>query len=239
MKLVRSLLFVVWLYGSMVVVGVGGAPAAAFSRRAAQAIAPFWARVVMWGARWIAGVRWKVEGLENLSGTPCLIAIKHQSMMDTIVPFLFAGKVCFVLKQELLKMPVFGWYCRRAGMIAIDRDGHMKALKDMVRAAREQIANGASIVIFPEGTRQPIGAAPDYKPGVAAIYGQLGVPCIPVALNTATVWPGHGVMRHPGTATFQILEPIPPGLKRQEFMTQLESRIETASTALLPKPERV
>ena len=233
MRLIRSLLFVVWLYGSIFVMGLIGMPAAAFSRRAAQAVCPMWARIVMFGARWIMGIRWQLRHGERFPDKPVLIAMKHHSMMDTIVPFLFIKPVpCFVLKQELLQMPVFGWYARRAGMIAIDRDGHMKALKQMVAEAREQLAAGRSIIIFPEGTRQDLGAAPDYKPGVAAIYGLLGVDCVPVALDTGAVWPAHGVLRQPGLATFDVLEPIESGLKRGPFMERLEAQIEQGTNTL-------
>jgi 1-acyl-sn-glycerol-3-phosphate acyltransferase len=234
MTLIRSVLFTVWLYGAIAVVGLVGMPLALVSQAAARAVVPIWARIVMFGARWIIGIRWQVQGLEHLPGEPALIAPKHQSMMDTIVPFLFLKPLpVFVLKQELLNMPVFGWYCRRAGMIAIDRDGHMKALKQMVAEAREQVALGRSIIIFPEGTRQEPGTPPDYKPGVAAIYGLLDLPCVPVALDTARVWPAHGIAKRPGTATFQMLPVIGRGLKRAAFMERLEGAVEPASTALL------
>jgi 1-acyl-sn-glycerol-3-phosphate acyltransferase len=234
MTMIRSVLFTVWLYGAIGVVGLVGMPLAVLSRSAARAVVPVWAAIVLFGARWIMGIRWQVRGLDNLPPGPALIAPKHQSMMDTIVPFLFLKPLpAFVLKQELLNMPVFGWYCRRAGMIAIDRDGHMKALKQMVAEAREQVALGRSIIIFPEGTRQEPGSPPDYKPGVAAIYGLIDLPCVPVALDTARVWPAHGIAKRPGTATFEILPVIEKGLKRGPFMERLQSAVEPASAALL------
>jgi 1-acyl-sn-glycerol-3-phosphate acyltransferase len=218
----------------MAVVGLVSMPAAALSRKAAQDVCVIWARIVMFGARWIMGIRWQVRHGERIPDRPVLLAIKHHSMMDTIVPFLFLKPVpCFVLKQELLQMPVFGWYARRAGMIAIDRDGHMKALKQMVAEAKEQLAAGRSIIIFPEGTRQALGAAPDYKPGVAAIYGLLGIDCVPMALDTGAVWPAHGVLRKPGMATFEALELIEAGLKRGPFMERLVAQIEQGTNALL------
>jgi 1-acyl-sn-glycerol-3-phosphate acyltransferase len=237
MTMIRSLLFAVWLYGSILVVGILGAPWVFASRKGAFAVCVVWAKVVLFGARWIAGIRWEVRGAEHLPEGPVLIASKHQGMLDTIVPFIFVDQVAFVAKKELLSTPVFGWYCRRAGMIAIDRSGHMSALKQMVKEARERLAEGRSILIFPEGTRQAIGAPPDYKPGVAAIYGQLGVPCVPMALNTGLVWPAHGLKRTPGLATFEFLPAIPPGLKRDAFMHELETRLEVASAALLPGAE--
>lgn len=234
MNWLRGFLFSIWLYGSIAVVGIAGAPWVLASTRGAFQVCVVWAKVVLFGARWIAGIRVEVRGLEHVPDTPVLVAGKHQSMLDTIAPFLFVKGVAFVAKKELLSMPVFGWYCRRAGMIAIDRSGQMAALKAMVKEARERLAEDRCILIFPEGTRQDIGAAPDYKPGVAAIYSQLGVPCVPMALNTGAVWPAHGLAKRPGVAVFEFLPPIPPGLKRDAFMQALSGSIEGASTALLP-----
>jgi len=140
---------------------------------------------------------------------------------------------CFVLKKELMPLPFFGWFAWKTKMIAVDRQGHAKALKDMARQARARLAEGRQIVIFPEGTRTEPGAPGDYKPGVAAIYRDLEGPCWPVATNSGVCWPAHGVMRHPGVVTFEFLEPIPAGLKRGPMMALLESRIETASSVLL------
>lgn len=238
MLALRRLVFHLWWYVSIALVGLARAPWVAFgSRRVAARVVPEWSRAVLWGARWMMGIRWRAEGLEHLPATPVLIAAKHLSAMDTVVPNLLVQDPAWVLKQELMAMPVFGWYCRRAGMIPIDRDGHMSALKAMVKAAREALAEGRSVVIFPEGTRQEPGAPPDYKAGVAALYTQLGVPCVPVALDTSRVWPAHGTAYQPGTATFRFLEPIPPGLKRAEFMALMEARIE-AGTAVLLAGER-
>jgi 1-acyl-sn-glycerol-3-phosphate acyltransferase len=234
MNMLRGLVFSIWLYGSIAVVGILGAPWVFASTTGAFQVCVVWAKVVLFGARWIAGIRVEVRGLENLPTTPVLVAGKHHSMLDTIAPFLFVKGVAFVAKKELLSTPVFGWYCRRAGMIAIDRGGQMAALKAMVKAAKERLAEDRSILIFPEGTRQALGTQPDYKPGVAAIYSQLGVPCVPLALNTGTVWPAQGLLKRPGVAVFEFLPAIPPGLRRDAFMQELSSRIEMASNALLP-----
>jgi len=118
-------------------------------------------------------------------------------------------------------------------MIAVDRDGHAAALKKLVRETRERMGEDRQVLIFPEGTRKDPGAAPDYKPGIAALYRDLGMPCTPMATNSGVHWPAHGLKRHPGTVVFEFLEPIPAGLKRAEFMKELQVRIETASNALL------
>ena len=207
------------------------------SRTGGSAIMEIWSRVAAFGARWICGIKIEVRGLENLPDGPILIASKHQSAFDTFAPVLFTKRPVYVLKQELLDTPIFGWYCKRAGLIAIDRSGHMSALRALIAQAKERFVDGRPLIIFPEGTRQNIGAAPEYKSGVAGIYTMLGVPCVPMALNTGLVWPAHGIMRYPGTAIFEFLPVIPAGLKRAEFMAILEERIETASMALVEKSQ--
>jgi 1-acyl-sn-glycerol-3-phosphate acyltransferase len=174
-----------------------------------------------------------IKGLEKIPPGASLVASKHQSMLDTLVPFLMFPGAAFVLKQELLNAPVLGWYAQAMGMIPIDREAHASALKKLLRAARPARDAGRQIIIFPEGTRQAPGVAGDYKPGVAALYKDLGVPCVPVALDTGRVWDARGLMRRPGVTTIEVLDPIAPGLSRDDFMRTLEHRIETASQALL------
>lgn len=234
MRLIRSYLFVAWLYGAMILVGFAFAPFVPFSRRATFAAIRLWARSTVVGLRWICGIRIVIEGREHIPAGACLIAAKHQSMLDTILPALFLDDPAFVAKSELFDLPLFGWYLKRSGMYRLDRGGQATALKSMMRAARAAIAQGRQFIIFPEGTRQEPQAPPDYKPGVAALYRDLGVVCVPIALNTGLVWPAHGVMRHPGTATLRILPPLPSGLSREDFMRELETRIESASQDLLP-----
>jgi 1-acyl-sn-glycerol-3-phosphate acyltransferase len=232
MMWLRSLLFEVWYYGAIAVVGLICAPLALFEPRFFYVGARMWARATMLGARVLCGITWSVEGRELIPAEAGLIASKHHSALDTIVPFLIFDRPTFVLKQELLSMPVFGWYARRIG-IAIDRDGAMSALKKMVGEARERIAGGSPVIIYPEGTRQQVGAPPDYKPGVAAIYGLIGLDCLPVAHNGGLCWPASGLIKRPGHVTFQFLPVIPKGLKRAEFMERLQTSIETATARLV------
>ena len=237
MTFIRSLFLMLWMWGSVLIVGTLGAPYVFLSPLGGARVMEVWAKVMRFGAKWIAGITYEVRGLEHLPDGPIMIAAKHQSVLDTIIPTLFTNMPVYVLKQELLNLPIFGWYCRKAGLIAIDRSGHMSALKAMVAQAKERFEQGRPLIIFPEGTRQMIGAEPDYKPGVAAIYMMLGVPCVPLALNTGTSWPAKGFMRYPGKVVFEFLPVIPPGLKRGPFMELLESRIEEASQALLDEHE--
>ena len=234
MRFVTSLLFVIWLYGSMVVMGIAAMPFVLFSREAAYIAMRMWIRNVLFVMRWLCGARVKFEGLEHLPDGAALVALKHQSMLDTLLPLLVLKDPAIVYKAELEALPVFGWYVQRAKMFRLDRGGYATALKSMIRGAREAIAQKRQFLIFPEGTRQEVDAKPDYKPGIAALYKDLAIPCIPVALNTGLIWPPHGVTRNPGTATFKVLPPIPPGLSRDDFMRELEARIETESQALLP-----
>lgn len=234
MTTVRSLLFTLWLYLSMPLFAVLLSPALLMPHRAAMGVIKLWARFVLFGLRWIAGVRVEVRGLEHRPTGPALIAAKHQGMLDVIAPFAFLDDACFVMKKELMPLPFFGWFAWKTKMIAVDRAAHAKALKDMVRQTRARLAEGRQILIFPEGTRTAPGEPADYKPGVAAIYRDVDAPCWPIATNSGVHWPAHGFKRYPGTVVFEFLPPIPAGLKRAEFMKQLESRIEDASTALLP-----
>ena len=233
MTVLRSLIFTLWLYLSMVIFAVGLSPALLMPHRVAVGVIKLWSKFVLFGLRWIAGVRVEVRGLEHRPTGPALIAAKHQGMLDVIAPFAFLDDACFVMKKELMPLPFFGWFAWKAKMIAVDRAGHAKALKDMTRQARDRLAEGRQIVIFPEGTRNDPGAPGDYKPGVAAIYRDLEGPCWPVATNSGVHWPAHGFRRYPGTVVFEFLEPIPAGMKRGAMMALLESRIETASLALL------
>ncbi|WP_426041925.1 lysophospholipid acyltransferase family protein [Brevundimonas sp. TWP2-3-4b1] len=232
MKSLRTFLFVVWFYLSMAAVAVGLSPALLMGHRQAMGVVHIWARTALWGYRWIAGVKVQTLGREHLPTGGALVASKHQGLLDFVALIAVLPDPCFVLKKELTHMPFLGWFGVKTRMIAVDRDGHAKALKDMVRQARERIAEGRQVIIFPEGTRAEVGAVPEYKPGIAALYRDLEVSCIPVATDSGVWWPAEGSIPQ-GVATFEFLEPIPAGLKRAPFMEELEGRIESASKALL------
>jgi 1-acyl-sn-glycerol-3-phosphate acyltransferase len=192
-----------------------------------------WSQVVM-GLLRICDIRVELRGVQHIPKGAALIAPKHHCMLDVFAQFAWLPDSCFVTKQELMWIPFFGWYATKARMIAVDRAGHATALRKMVAEAKVRFAAGRQLVIFPEGHRGEPGVAGDYKPGIAALYRELNVPVHPVATNAGVHWPAHGFKRRPGTIVYEYLEPIPPGLKRAEFMRILEDRIETASTALLP-----
>jgi len=174
-----------------------------------------------------------VRGNEHLPPGAALIGAKHQCMFDTMAPLAVFSDAAYVMKKELLSIPFYGWYARKVGMLVVDREAHAKALRTLIAQARTRIAKGRQVVIFPEGHRTAPGTRGDYKPGVAALYRDLGLPCIPMATNSGVHWPAHGLLRRPGVIVYQFLEPIQAGLRRGEFMRILEERLETASSLLL------
>lgn len=235
MTRVRALLFAAWLYGLTVLMIVLALPLFLFPRQAMRRAMKLHARIVVFGLHWIVGARLEFRGREHAPRGRALIAGKHQSMLDTIAPFLALPDPCFSLKQELSRLPLYGWVAAKTRMIVIDRDAGAAALRRLVADARERLADERQIIIFPEGTRQTPGAAPDYKPGVAALYRELRGPCHLLATNAGAAWPAHGPGFRPGLIVYEFLEPIPPGLKRGEFMRVLEQRLQAASAALSPK----
>ncbi|MBU6405697.1 MAG: 1-acyl-sn-glycerol-3-phosphate acyltransferase [Alphaproteobacteria bacterium] len=232
MNLLRSIAFVLWLYGSMTLIGLVYAPVLLVSRRAGLGAGRAWAQATLWGARWIVGIRVAVTGRERLPQGSFIAAAKHQSMLDTLMPFLLLQDPAIVLKEELLAAPVFGWYAKNLRMIPVARDANAAALRTLLKAARPAVSEGRQIWIFPEGTRRKPGERGDYRPGVAALYKDLNVPVAPIALDTGRCWPASGLIRRPGVVTVTILDPIPPGLPRPEFMARLETAIDDASDAL-------
>jgi len=188
-----------------------------------------WSRVMFWGLKWIAGCDYEVRG--EIPKGAVLVAAKHMSMWDTLALYMLLDDVCIVVKRELLSIPFYGWYIKKAGVISVDRKGGAAALRRMTAESKPVMAAGRPIAIFPEGHRMKPGAAPDYKPGVAGLYTLFNLPCVPAALNSGQFW--EGITKRPGTIVIAFLPPIPAGLKRAEFMRELETRIETASNALL------
>ena len=236
MKLyLRSALFLVWFIAVSVIMNVGALPVLLLPFRFALKAAGLWARLVLFGLRMIAGIGVELRG--RLDDPRVLIAAKHFSMWETVALLALLPGPAIVLKRSLLRIPFYGWYCRKMRMIAIDRASGAKAIRLMHAEAKRALEDGRPIVIFPEGTRRKPGAPPDYKPGVAALYAQLHAVCVPVAHNSGLFWAG-GFLRKPGTIILEFLPAIPPGLPRQDFMALLESRIEEAGNNLLAEGRR-
>ena len=227
--MIRSGLFLLWFAAVSTLLSLVFCPVLILPRGACVWLARIWAQATLWGLKVITGIDMRIEGEAPKTGV--LVASKHMSIWDTLALYLVLDDPAIVLKRELLYVPFYGWFLWKATAIAIDRGAGARAVMKMTRAARQVIAAGRPILIFPEGTRKKPGAPPDYKPGVAALYGLLGVPCVPVALDSGRYW--IGFTKRPGTITLSFLEPIPPGLKRAPFMTALETRIETGTNRLL------
>jgi 1-acyl-sn-glycerol-3-phosphate acyltransferase len=183
--------------------------------------------------RLIAGLRWEIIGDEAVARGPVLVAAKHQSAFETLLLQLILGDPAIVLKQELLRLPMFGWTMRRLGHIGVDRAGDAEAARKMLGAARVRHGEGRPILIFPEGSRREPGAAPDYKPGVDLLYATLKIPCVPVALNSGRLWPARSLFPGPGMITVSFLPPIAPQLPRAIFKQKLIDDIEQATEQLL------
>ena len=229
---VRSALFVALFYVWSVSVALLATPLLLGPVAGVLGMFRFWSAGVVALLR-VCGVRVEVRGRQHIPTGAALVAPKHQCMLDVFAQFGVLPASAFVTKKELMRIPWFGWYARRVGNISVDREGHSAALKKLVREAKALFAQGRQVVIFPEGTRTAPSQPGDYKPGIAALYREINVPVHPVATNSGVHWPAHGFRRIPGVIVFEYLEPIPPGLKRAEFMRILIERIETASDRLL------
>lgn len=232
MLALRSLAFNLCFYLATTLLAVFGLPALA-SRRSVLGLARTWARLTLWLLRHVAGTEVEFRGLENIPAGPVLVAAKHQSALETLALCTIFPDFAYVLKRELLVIPLIGWYLSRGGMVAIDRSKGTRAMSLMNAAAAAAIRDGAQLIVFPEGTRRAPGAPPAYKQGLSHLYTALGVPCVPVALNTGLFWSRNSLVRRPGKAVIDVLPSIAPGLSRPEFQALVQERIETASDALV------
>jgi len=228
-SLIYNVLFYVFLIGWLIV----AIPTVAMPRTAILTIAKLWSRQSSWLLRIVCNVKVEYRGLDKIPKGPLLVASKHQSMWETFALLQVLDQPLYILKRELTRIPFFGWYLIKAGMISVDRRAGGRALLKMVRQASEEVRNGRQLIIFPEGTRRPVGAPPDYKPGVAQLYASCREKCLPVALNSGLFWPRRTFMRYPGTLVVEFLDPVPPGLPRDEFLTRIATTIEEATARLV------
>lgn len=233
MIFIRSFLFTIWFALLSIVLNLAWLPTFLMPRRFSVVGVQLWARGTLWGLRVFAGMKLEVRGRENMQPGACLYASKHFAMWETVVLNAILTDPATVLKSELMWIPFYGWYVWKSGNIAIDRGAHAKAVRRLIARAKRVVSENRPILIFPEGTRCRLGQRVPYKPGVAALYSQLDVPCVPIAHNSGLFWPRKGFTRRPGTVIVEFQKPIPPGLKRQEFMGLLEERIEGATDRLL------
>ena len=225
----RSLVFNILFYPVFLFWAVIALPTLAMPRAALLRVASWWARSNIVLMRVICNIKVEFRGVDKIPKGPLIVASKHQSMWETISLLRFFEAPFFVVKRELKFIPLFGLFIIKTNMVAIDRAKGGRALLAVLRRAEEEVKRGRQFVIFPEGTRTAPGAPPHYKAGVGMVYADCGVPCLPVALNSGLFWPRRTFMRYPGTLVVEFLDPIPPGLKREEFLTRLESVIEGAT----------
>ncbi len=207
-----------------------------FPRRWSQGVARLWTQGVGLILRLVVGLDVEIRGREHLPVGPCVIVSRHQSAWDTFVFYLLLSDPNYILKKELTDIPLWGWCALKCGAISVDRSGGGAALKKMVRDTEDRVAKGRQVVIFPEGTRMPPGEQREYQPGVAAVYSRVtrtpgapGAPVVPVALNSGLFWGRRSFQKKPGVITLEFLPPMPPGLKRRQFMEELRIRIEGAT----------
>ncbi|TGX53242.1 1-acyl-sn-glycerol-3-phosphate acyltransferase [Sphingomonas gei] len=219
---VRTIVFKSAFYGLSVAIVLLAPVTALFGQRAFRRWVLLWTQYHAWCARNLAGIRVRIEGAP-LAG-PALYASKHQSFFETFELVRMLDAPAVVMRQEYARIPVWGWAARRYGIIIIDRSGSAAALRQMMREAKAAGAAGRSVVLFPEGTRSAMGETPPVLSGLAGLYRAVGRPVVPIALDTARVWPKHGPMR-PGLVTFRFGEPIPAGLKRNEIESLVHREI--------------
>ncbi len=231
--MIRSILFAIAFYVATAAMLLGLSWLLLGPRCWAMAAGRAHARVSLWLQRVIVGTDFVVRGRDKLPPGAMLVASKHQSAWDTLVLMALLRDPAMVMKQELIWIPIYGWFSAKYKMIFVRRESGPKALRRMARDARERAAAGREIVIFPEGTRRAPGAPPAYKPGVIMLYESLGLPCYPIALNSGLYWPRRSWRRYPGTIVVEFLDLIPPGLPRKEFTSRLQDAIEGASERLL------
>jgi len=219
----RSTLFALLFYLGSVPIVVGGALLGLVWRRAIQGTAKLWASYFWWLARHVLGIKVVVKG--EVPQHSVIVASKHQSAFETIATLYLWDNPAVVLKAELMRIPFWGFIARRHGAIPVERDASTKAMRSMMRAAEAAIAESRPIIIFPGGSRVPVGEAPPLKPGVAGLYKMLKLPVIPLALDTGNVWPRRSFIKRPGIITFDFGELIPAGLDRKDAERRIHEAI--------------
>lgn len=198
-------------------------------------VGKIWAKGLYFFLKLFCNLELNLKGANNRSKIPAIYASKHQSALETFMYHILIHKPVFVLKQELLNLPIFGFYLKKMGMIAIDREGGIKSLKHLLSQVQEKIKDGYSIIIFPEGTRTSPGEEVIYNAGITAIYNMKAANIIPVALNTGCFWPKNSFLKKSGKFTIEFLPSISNELTKQEFMEKLYQQIETKSKELMVK----
>ena len=238
MIIIRSVVFNVLFYLVLAAYLMVAMPTLLLPRWGIIRLAQHWGRVNLHLLRIVCGITVEWRGLEKIPAGACLVAAKHQSVWETFALLTVFRDPTYILKRELLWLPLFGWAAWRARMIPVDRGGGKPALAAMAAHVRDALAAGKQIIIFPEGTRRPAGAEPKYKYGIAHLYGEGIAACVPIALNSGLFWPRRQFLRYPGTITVEILDPIAPGLAIDVFFERLQRDLEAATARLIAQGQR-
>jgi 1-acyl-sn-glycerol-3-phosphate acyltransferase len=236
--ILRSIVFNALFYLNLVVLMLAALFTMPFRRRGVLTLAKVWGRVSIWLLRVVAGIGLEWRGLEKIPKGALIVAAKHQSLWETFALLTLFDDPAFIIKRELMWIPLFGWCAWRGEMIPVDRKAGSQAIAIMTEGAKKAIAQERQIIIFPEGTRRAAGAEPRYKIGVAHLYAGTGASCLPVALNSGLFWPRRSFRRFPGTIVVEILDPIPPGLDSETFRARLQEDIESATARLVEQGRR-
>jgi len=229
-QLIRSVIFNAQMYVAMLVIGLVYFPFALFSRDGASRACHAFCRWVRWTASWMIGLKTEVRG--EVPTGEVMIAAKHQSFLDVILIYGAVPRGKFIMKRILMYAPILGQYGLRIGCVPVDRGKRGQAIRKMLADVKAGKARGGQLIIYPQGTRIEPGVSAPYKVGTAALYKELGQPCVPVAANVGVFWPKRGFYRKPGLAVVEFLDPIQPGRTTEGYMAKLEREIETKSDAL-------
>jgi 1-acyl-sn-glycerol-3-phosphate acyltransferase len=222
MRWLRSLLFSLAFYGISIPIVLAVPLTALIGRKTLRAYATGWAGLLRTLARWLLGIETRIEG--TIPPGPVLFAAKHESIFEALELTRLLGSPATVMKRELASIPIWGWATRRYGVIVVDRAANAAALRSMMKDAKAALAEGRSVLIFPEGTRVSPGEAPELRAGFAGLYRMLGLTVVPIAVKSGHVWPRKGPQR-PGVVTFHFGDPIPPGLPRAEVEARVHAAI--------------
>jgi 1-acyl-sn-glycerol-3-phosphate acyltransferase len=234
----RSLLFNALFYINIIARMIVALPTLLLPRRFVLGVLRRYSRSTLWLLRAVCNVNVEWRGREKLPQGAYLVACKHQSLWETFALFILLPDPAYILKRELMWIPLFGWLASKARMIPIDRGARAAALSRMAASVREEIPDARQIVIFPEGTRRAPGAEPRYLPGVAYLYAETGLPCVPIALNSGLFWPRRTLRRYPGAVLVEVLDPIEPGLDKRAFLARLQAVLEEATARLVAEGQR-
>lgn len=228
--MIRAIVYALIFYPATALFVLGCMVASLFGTEAIRAVVHRWTDLHHWLAK-LVGTRLEVQGAVPTGAV--LIAVKHQSMFETLEIVRLAKTPVIVLKRELSAIPGFGWATRRYGVIPVDREAGAKALREMLAKGKEAAEAGRPVIIYPEGTRVRPGQTPPLQAGFAGLYRALGLPVVPVAVDSGRVW-GANLPKQAGTVHFLIGEPIPAGLKREEIEARVHAAINRLESASQP-----